>query len=189
MDFNNLSDLEIQTLSRMTYLFKPFDPTGSDSENPLPAGRSYKYTEIEFNYSSDLRKPFSFDIGTSLGQFYNGNIYSVESEFELKFQPFVSTGLELSFDKVILPKPYPTSSLWLLNPWIYLTFSKNTSWNTLIQFNSQSETLGINTRFRWRFAPLSDLFIVYNDNYIAENPFIPRLRSLNLKLTYWLNLN
>ena len=189
MDFNNLSDLEIQTFSRMTYLFKPFDPTGSDSENPLPAGRSYKYTEIEFNYSSDLRKPFSFDIGTSLGQFYNGNIYSVESEFEFKFQPFVSTGLELSFDKVILPKPYPTSSLWLLNPWIDVTFSKNTSWNTLIQFNSQSETLGINTRFRWRFAPLSDLFIVYNDNYIAENPFIPRLRSLNLKLTYWLNLN
>ena len=36
MDFNNLSDLEIQTFSRMTYLFKPFDPTGSDSENPLP---------------------------------------------------------------------------------------------------------------------------------------------------------
>jgi len=51
----------------------------------------------------------------------------------------------------------------------------------------------LNTRLQWRFAPLSDLFLVYNDNYYTEERdhslFIPRVknRSLNLKLTYWID--
>ncbi|NNK26851.1 MAG: hypothetical protein HKP06_01285, partial [Flavobacteriaceae bacterium] len=52
----------------------------------------------------------------------------------------------------------------------------------------QQENFSINTRLQWRFAPLSDLFIVYNDNYFADGVFAPRFRTLNAKLTYWLNL-
>ena len=39
------------------------------------------------------------------------------------------------------------------------------------------------------FAPLSDLFLVYTDNsnYI-ENDFIPNFRTINLKITYWINI-
>ena len=42
-------------------------------------------------------------------------------------------------------------------------------------------------RFQWRFAPVSDFFLVYTDNYIADN-FTIKNRSLVAKLTYWLNL-
>ena len=48
------------------------------------------------------------------------------------------------------------------------------------------DNFGINSRLQWRFAPLSDLFIVYNDNYYSSD-FTPRLRTINLKLSYWLN--
>jgi hypothetical protein len=41
---------------------------------------------------------------------------------------------------------------------------------------------------QWRFAPLSDLFLVYNDNYYTQGGILPNFRSINLKLTYWLNL-
>jgi len=46
---------------------------------------------------------------------------------------------------------------------------------------------GKNSRLQWRFAPLSDLYLVYNDNYFTGD-FGPRFRSINLKLTYWLNI-
>ena len=32
------------------------------------------------------------------------------------------------------------------------------------------------------------LFIVYNDNYITPGSLEPQLKSLNLKLPYWLNI-
>ena len=73
------------------------------------------------------------------------------------------------------------------------SFTKNLYWATLLQYSNQRENLSLNTRLQWRFAPLSDLFIVYNDNYYTEDRynsiFIPRVknRSLNLKLTYWLD--
>ena len=51
-----------------------------------------------------------------------------------------------------------------------------------------ASSMSINSRLQWRFAPLSDLFLVYNDNYNTTTPFIPKVRSFNLKLTYWLNI-
>ena len=46
------------------------------------------------------------------------------------------------------------------------------------------KTFGINSRLQWRFAPLSDLYLVYNDNYFTNDKITPQLRSINLKLTY-----
>ncbi|MEM8970052.1 MAG: hypothetical protein AAGE93_26785, partial [Bacteroidota bacterium] len=64
-----------------------------------------------------------------------------------------------------------------------------------VQYNSQFDNVNINTRFQWRFKPVSDLFIVYTDNYTAygESRFFPdtyekKNRGLVVKLTYWLNL-
>ena len=47
---------------------------------------------------------------------------------------------------------------------------------------SQSENFGINSRLQWRFSGLSNLFLVFNDNYLVQDELIPRMRSFNLKL-------
>ena len=70
---------------------------------------------------------------------------------------------------------------------IDFTFTKNIFWSTLIQYSNLTNNLGINSRLQWRFAPLSDLYLVYNDNYYTQD-FGPVFRSINLKLTYWLNI-
>jgi len=48
---------------------------------------------------------------------------------------------------------------------------------------------------QWRFAPVSDFFLVYTDNYFAESipnyyikTWTPKNRALILKMTYWLNV-
>jgi hypothetical protein len=86
-----------------------------------------------------------------------------------------------------LPEPHSDADLWLLTPKADITFSKSLFWSTLVQYSNQRANLGINSRLQWRFAPLSDLYLVYNDNYFTDN-FGPRFRSINLKLTYWLNI-
>jgi hypothetical protein len=95
--------------------------------------------------------------------------------------------MQLRYDRISLPDPYPSADIWLVVPRIEVTFSKSIFWNTLIQYSNQRDNLGINTRLQWRFAPLSDLFLVYTDNYFV-NSFSPKLRTINLKLTYWLNI-
>jgi hypothetical protein len=89
----------------------------------------------------------------------------------------------MNYNSIRLPDPYPDADLWLLSPKIDITFSKSLFWSTLVQYSSQRENPGINSRLQWRFAPLSDLYLVYNDDYFAS-PFAPRFRSINLKLTY-----
>jgi hypothetical protein len=94
----------------------------------------------------------------------------------------------LNFNAIRLPDPYPSKNIWLISPKLDFTFTKTLFWTTFVQYNSQGENLGVNSRLQWRFAPLSDLFLVYNDNYISTDNFSPRYRSFNLKFTYWLNI-
>ena len=96
--------------------------------------------------------------------------------------------LRLNYDSIKLPKPYPTRNIWLISPKFELTFTKKIYWTTYVQYSNQSENLGINSRLQWRFAPLSDLYLVYNDNYFTNDKITPQLRSINLKLTYWINI-
>ena len=186
-NFKNTGEFTAEMYNRFTYLFSAFDPTGTDGAIALPIDSSYKYTTVSLGYRSDKRKTLSYQIEPSIGTFFNGKKYSFEANLAWRIQPKFSGSLQVNYDKINLPDPYPDASIWLIGPKVDLTFNKSIFWSAFIQYSSQKKNIGINTRLQWRFAPLSDLFIVYNDNYFS-NGFAPRFKSLNLKLTYWLNI-
>jgi hypothetical protein len=82
----------------------------------------------------------------------------------------------------------------LIGPKIDLTFTRSLFWTTLIQYNSQINNVNINSRLQWRYKPVSDLFVVYTDNYLAGTDGMlvdfakPKYRAFVIKLTYWLNI-
>ena len=168
-------------------LYDEFDPTGTDGATPLPPG-DYEYTSFGANFRSDQRKVFSYSISPSGGQFFNGNIYSLRADINYRIQPHFNMSLFANYDNINLPDPYPDANIVLIGSRFDVTFSRSVFWATFIQYNNQSDNFGINSRLQWRFAPLSDLFLVYNDNYFTDNVFAPRVRSINLKITYWLNI-
>jgi len=185
--FKNQNQIEMALNSRYTYLLEDFDPTGSDEGEPLPAFSDYYYTKLDFTFESDRRKTFSFTARTDLGQFFNGYRYSLTSDFRLRLQPYFTASFRSSVNYIDLPDPYPTETIWFVGPRMEFTFSKNVFWTTLVQYNSQDEDFSINSRLQWRFRPLSDLFLVYNDNYKTV-PFGPSTRAVVLKFTYWINI-
>jgi len=187
MNYSNNSELEVSMFNKFTHLYYDFDPTRTGS-TPLPGNKNYTYTSLDVKYRSDMRKKVSFGISPSFGQFFNGNKYAVKGQLAWRLQPYFQTNVQINYNYINLPKPYPTKSIWLIGPRFDVTFSKSLFWNTLVQYSNQQENLSINSRLQWRFAPLSDLFIAYNDNYFTGDPFAPKFRSINLKLTYWLNL-
>lgn len=178
-----------------TYLFDPFDPSGTDGLQ-LPSGTDYRNFVLIANYTSDARKRFFFNLSTRSGGYFNGSRANLTGIITYRYQPWGFASLNFSYNGIRLPEPYNSSDLFLIGPRIDFTFSRKVFWTTFVQYNSQINNLNINSRFQWRFKPVSDLFIVYTDNYFAEsfeNGEVfrvgqPKNRALVLKLTYWLNL-
>lgn len=186
--FLNSSSLSFEYNNRYVYLTSNFDPTRTPDGTKLPSNIGYRYDDAEFSYRSDQRKRLNFDSKISYGTFYNGTKFTLENEIKWRKQPILNASMIINFNSIVLPNPYPSKNIWLISPKIDFTFTKTLTWITFVQYNSQGENLGINSRMQWRFSPLSDLFLVYNDNYISTDNFSPRNRSFNLKLTYWLNI-
>ena len=104
---------------------------------------------------------FTYKLDLKLGQFYNGSIKSFGAELNYRIQPWVNFGLSFKYDGLRFPKPYSSADILLMTSKTEVTFNKKLFWNTLIQFSNQRNNLGINSRLQWRFAPLSDLYLVY----------------------------
>ncbi len=180
------------------YLFNSFDPSGSGGRE-LPSGSDYLNALIIASFSSDTRKNFFFDVSTRSGQYFNGSRMNLDGSLSYRFQPWGFVSLDYSLNKITLPQPYSSANLYLFSPRIDLTFSKDLFWTTFVQYNSQIDNLNINSRLQYRFAPVSDLFLVYTDNYFTSDftdpdslrqfqAWQPRQRAVVFKLTYWLNI-
>lgn len=186
-EFKDLSTLDIQFSNNYIFLSAPFDPTRTSGALPLPGNKGYYFNQVSAEYLSNNAGLLSFTARAETGQFYNGHNFSARTMFSFRIQPWVLFSLGLNYDGIRLPDPYPDADLWLITPKIDVTFSKSVFWSTLVQYSNQRDNLGINSRLQWRFAPMSDLYLVYNDNFFT-NDFGPKFRSINLKLTYWLNI-
>lgn len=168
------------------YLFDPFDPSRSDAAE-LPAEQDYGFWRAGMEYRTDRRKVFSSRWEVEAGQFFNGYSYGLGGGLVYRYQPLGSIDLRFNYQYIDLPEPFASTALFLIGPRIDLTFSKSVFLTTFLQYNEQFDNFNINARLQWRFAPVSDFFLVYTNNYNTLG-WTERNRSLVAKATYWLNL-
>jgi hypothetical protein len=184
MSFKNTSEIRAEAINQDVHLLYP---TSFTNFVPLPAGE-YQFTNINFSYKSDARKKFVYSGGIRTGGFYNGTIQQYVLGLRYRVQPWGSFGIDLEHNDLDFPDPYGSNSLLLIAPRIEINFSNSLFWTTFIQYNTQGNNININSRFQWRYRPMSDLFLVYTDNYFS-NPFMQnRNRAIVMKINYWLNL-
>ncbi len=168
------------------FLFRDFDPSRTGA-NPLPGNLGYGFWRGGAEYISDTRKRLSTGLETEVGQFFNGYGYSLSGNLLYRYQPFGSIDLRFSYQYIDLPEPYARTALFLIGPRIDFTFSKSVFLTTFLQYNDQIDNINVNARLQWRFAPVSDFFLVYTDNYDSLD-FGVKNRALVAKVTYWLNI-
>ncbi len=184
--FNSLAELEVTQRNRYVYLFGNFDPTRTGGE-PLAAGTDYTFRNFLVDYRSNPRNMFNLQLLGEFGQYFTGNIQRVTTQTGIRLGYLANISMNFNYARIRMPKPQNDADLILVGPRIDLTFTKNLFWTTFIQYNNQIDNLNINTRLQWRYAPVSDFFLVYTDNYFPGD-FMPKQRSLVFKLNYWLNL-
>jgi hypothetical protein len=166
-------------------LNKDFDPTHMNSA-VLAKGSQYSYQVGFIDYISDTRSLFNYAATLSNGSFYNGNIASFSGHATYRYQPYMNLTVNFSYTDINLPGSFERSRFWLLGPKLDLTLSDKVFFSSFVQYNEQIDNMNINLRFQWRYKPVSDLFIVYTDNYYTGD-WSPRNRALVLKLSYWFN--
>jgi hypothetical protein len=189
--FKDNSSLNVELGNRNIILLNDFDPTRIQDEDVfLSAGSEYNFTAFSMRYRSNRAKKFALQFNPIIGEFFNGFRAGVSGAFSYRYQPFGSISLNYTYNHIKLDGDFEEANLWLVGPRLDLTFSKKTFFTTFVQYNSQLDNININSRFQWRFKPVSDFFIVYSDNYLTDNfsQFSVRNRSIILKFTYWLTI-
>jgi len=184
--FNSLAELEVTQRNRYVYLFSNFDPTRSGGA-PLAAGTDYSFQNVLVEYRSNPRKKLNVGLIGEFGEYFTGSIQRITSQTGLRLGYLANISMNFNYARIRLPQPQRDADLILVGPRIDLTLTKDLFWTTFVQYNSQIDNLNINTRIQWRYAPVSDFFLVYTDNYFPGD-FLPKQRSLVFKLNYWLNL-
>ncbi len=195
LEYVNQSRMDFRLSNSFIFLSSAWDPTGTGS-TPLEAGIDYRFTNLTVSYNSDRSKAFSYRINSRVGQYFTGIRYGVGGSMNYRLQPIANVSLNYNYNVFDMPHLEGLRSTIILGPRIDLSFSKKLFLSGALQYNSQSENSNLNVRFQYRYAPVSDLFIVYTDNYFTDvdgvSPNLIQLNSRNralvLKCSYWFNI-
>ena len=197
LNFQNQSEVSAVLWNTYTYLFEDFDPTNLNEAGtqPLPGLKGFSYSGVRLRYASSSTYNLQGNADLRLGQFFNGHFAALEGGISYRLQPVGTFTLSYIYNRIRLPEPYASADFWILGPRAELSFTRNFFASAFFQWNTQANNFNINARLQWRFAPVSDLFLVYTDNSFAEalpnsraRFLTPKNRTLVLKAVYWLNL-
>jgi Domain of unknown function (DUF5916)/Carbohydrate family 9 binding domain-like len=152
--------------------------------NTLPADR-YFYQTLGASISTNARKTLFGSIEMNKGTYYAADFWNYKADINYRIQPWGAFGLTaeqsiLSYN-TLKYKPEQVASF---GAKAEISFHQNLFLTTFAQYNTQQQRFNLNSRLQWRFRPLSDLYLVYTDNY-ETTVFAPQNRALVLKLNYW----
>ncbi|MEM9549460.1 MAG: DUF5916 domain-containing protein [Bacteroidota bacterium] len=188
MVMRSRAEWSAEVLNSEVQLLFPFSFV-SDA-TPLPAER-YTFSFLRLRYNSDDRKLISYRLSGRTGGFYNGTLHQAEANLQFRAQPWGNFSIGYQWNDLEFPDEFGQETITAFLANVEIGFNRNLLWATLFQFQDQNEFMGINSRLQWRFAPMSDIFLVYVDNYDVFNGMGgPREvqsnnRALVVKVNYW----
>lgn len=180
--FKNTSVFTFDVRTLYTKLIQPTDVTFAGNK-PLNMG-DYQYHDVAVGFKTDQRKIINANANITYGSYFTGQKLSYYAEVVFRKQPYGSISLAYTHNEITLPHLSTKTKLDLISPKIELSFTRSLFLTTFFQYNSQIHNVNINARFQWRFKPMSDVFIVYTDNYVSDD-FAPKNKALVAKFVYW----
>ncbi|MBN2522888.1 MAG: carbohydrate binding family 9 domain-containing protein [Bacteroidales bacterium] len=152
------------------------------NDNPLPAG---KYEDLSFhvNWITNPRRSLVLNVLAEYGKFYNGRKLFTDAKLIFKIQPWGMFTLSHNLCELKFPEFTDNETYHLVGVRSEINFTRDISWTTLMQYNTQIDNININSLFRWRFRPLSDLYFVIKDD--MTNGWDQKKIQVIFKVNYW----
>jgi hypothetical protein len=155
---------------RFEFTFEPegdrptqdFDVFSSPTQTvTIPAG-TYEWTRYGVQGALADKRRISGEFTGSVGSFYDGNLKSLA--LTLIARPSAHFNLELGGEVNSAHMPEGNFVQRLYSARIQVNVSPNLQVASFLQYDNESRNFGSNTRLRWTFSPVGDLFVVYNHN-------------------------
>jgi hypothetical protein len=127
----------------------------------IPPG-NYHWLRYRLEAGSAAKRPLSAQGTWRFGGFYSGTLNQVL--LVGTWHPTALVGVDFSgeHDQAELQEGRFTSTLAGVTVNLYLSPNLNVS--SFVQYDTDSRSLGTNTRLRWTFTPVGELFVIYNHN-------------------------
>lgn len=137
----------------------------------VPVG-SYHFPRFRLEGGTAAKRRLSAQATWWFGDFYDGRL----NQYELTsaWRPSSLVILELSGERDVGRTPHGNFTQELVGTRLRLNVSPDLQLTGFLQYDTESQSFGTNTRLRWTFAPLGDLFVVYNHNLRTRDPLTLR---------------
>ncbi|RPI29799.1 MAG: hypothetical protein EHM61_00190 [Acidobacteria bacterium] len=153
----------------------------------LPLG-GYRFNRVQIEAETSEHRPWQIETEIGLGSFYNGHLTQWASQLswtsnEGRWQ----FRLEVENNFATLAQGNFVQRLW--QPQIAFAWNPNIVLTSFVQYDTESQNLGTNTRLRWTFSPGRDLFVVWNRGWQRLLPsrdlsLLPENEMLAIKLRW-----
>ena len=199
LEFDHITDLRgmLSTRSAEAGLDLQFQPDGDlkfvvkdlfdrlDDPFVVAAGRSvpigaYGWREAQVTYTTGRSRRVFGSASVASGGFYDGERRSIGST--LTWRPRYDLLLEANYTRndITLASGPVLADIGRLR--VRYAWSTTLFGSAFVQYNAQSDTWVTNARLNYRYAPLSDLFLVYTDRRTSGTGVLGE-RTIALKVT------
>jgi len=173
--------LELQWNPRFERIVTPFKVRPDQLFTPGSYGWNEYAIELETNHSRKL----SGSALITLGGFWTGTQKSTKVGVVFRPSYHLSFDTALQRNDISLPLPMHDFVTNLVTSRVGYAFNTRTFLDTLLQYNTDLKQFSANVRFDLIHRPLSDLFVVYNEQQ-QTNRDLTSGRGLILKYTHML---
>ena len=127
----------------------------------IPPG-SYHWRRYRLEAGTAAKRRFYTQITWWFGGFYDGDLDQIDWTAAWNPAPLVT--VELSGERNIGRLAAGRFTQTLVGTRVRLNLSPDLSIASYTQYDTDSDSIGVNTRLRWTFKTVGDLFVVYNHN-------------------------
>jgi hypothetical protein len=175
--------LELQWNPRFERIVTPFRIRPDQSF----ATGTYRWNEYALELETNHSRKVSWSALITAGGFWNGSQKSTKASMIVRPSYHLTLDLALQRNDITLPLPMHDFVTNLVTSRIGYAFSTRTFLDTLLQYNTDLKQFSANVRFDLIHRPLSDLFVVYNEQQRTDQPTpINTGRGLIVKYTHML---
>jgi hypothetical protein len=127
---------------------------------------SYHHVRWRLEAEIASKRKVSGQVSWWFGSFYDGLLDQIELEVNINPAPIATIELGMERNMARLEAGDFTQQLW--GGRLRLNFSPDLELSSFVQYDNESREIGANTRLRWTFRPLGDVFVVYNHNVVDQ---------------------
>ena len=132
------------------------------SDGVIISADEYWWYDYRFGVDTSARRPFELTAVYSSGQFYDGDRDRYIFGINVRTVKWVLISTSYSLNKVRLPEG--TFDTRVTSTRVQINFTPDVTWSNLLQYDSVSDIVGLNSRFRWEVRPGTNFFVVLNQN-------------------------